>query len=72
MSSVSNDEGIAARVSATVDRAIQRNIKGLEYFGSAAPAVGACARDLIHSRGTMLLYHYRPFADEIYRIPVLL
>ena len=67
-----NDESIAARVTATVDRAIQRNIKGLEYFGSAAPVVGACERDLIHARGTMLLYHYRPLADEIFRIPILL
>jgi len=72
MSSAPDDTTIAARVTATVDRAIQRNIKGLEYFGSSAPAVGASARDLIHARGTMLLYHYRPLADEIYRIPILL
>ncbi|HPU15216.1 MAG TPA: alpha/beta fold hydrolase, partial [Polymorphobacter sp.] len=72
MSSAPTEAGVAARVTATVERAIQRNIKGLEYFGSAAPVVGASERDLIHSRGTMLLYHYRPLADEIFRIPVLL
>ena len=71
MSSAPSEESVAARVTATVERAIQRNIKGLEYFGSAAPAVGASPRDLIHARGTMLLYHYRPMADEIYRVPIL-
>src|SRR5690606_34058697 len=29
-------------------------------------------KDIILSRGTMQLYHYRPMTDEIYRIPVLI
>ena len=29
-------------------------------------------KDVILSRGTMQLYHYRPQADEVYRVPVLL
>lgn len=64
-------ESLAERISVEVTRAIQRNIKGLEYLTSPAPAVGACAKDLIHSRGTLNLYHYRPMTDELYRVPIL-
>lgn len=55
-----------------VDRAIQRNIKGLEYFASPSPAVGATPKDVLLTRGTLNLSHYRPLADEIYRVPILL
>ncbi|MEA2857061.1 MAG: poly[(R)-3-hydroxyalkanoate] polymerase subunit PhaC, partial [Methylobacteriaceae bacterium] len=66
------DPGIAGRIQSAVERAIQRNIKGLEYFASPAPVLGTTPKDLIHSRGTLSLYHYRPLADEIYRVPLLL
>ncbi len=62
---------IANRVQEEIQRAIQRNIKGVEYFASSAPAVGSTPKDVIRTRGTMTLYHYRPMADEIYRVPVL-
>jgi polyhydroxyalkanoate synthase len=62
---------VADRVQLEVQRAIQRSIKGVEYFGSAAPVLGNTPKDILHSRGTMKLYHYRPQADEIYRVPVL-
>lgn len=55
-----------------VERAIQRNIKGVEYFASAAPPVGLTPKDVIHKRGTLNLYHYRPLVDEVYRVPVLM
>ncbi len=54
------------------DRALQRNIKGLGYFTSSAPQLGACAKDLLIQRGTMNLYHYRPLVDDVYRVPLLL
>jgi polyhydroxyalkanoate synthase len=54
------------------DRALQRNIKGLGYFASPDPVLGASAKDLLIQRGTMNLYHYRPLADEVYRVPLLL
>ncbi len=57
---------------ALVEQAIQRNIKGLEYFASPAPPVGASPKDLLVTRGTMNLWHYRPQADEVYRVPILL
>ena len=54
------------------DRALQRNIKGLGYLTSSAPALGACAKDLLIQRGTMNLYHYRPLVDDVFRVPLLL
>jgi polyhydroxyalkanoate synthase subunit PhaC len=63
---------IESRVRAEVERAIQRNIKGLEYLSSGAPAMGLTPKDVIHSQGTLQLYHYRPMAAEVYRVPLLL
>ncbi len=39
---------------------------------SAAPALGATPKDLLHKRGTLNLYHYRPLAEELYRVPVVM
>ncbi|MFM5924709.1 MAG: alpha/beta fold hydrolase [Novosphingobium sp.] len=55
-----------------VDRAIQRNLKGLGYLGSPAPVLGASPKDVIVNRGPMRLYHYHPLTEEVYRVPVLL
>lgn len=54
------------------ERAMLRNIKGLEYFSSPAPVVGASAKDVLIARGPLRVYHYRPLVDDVYRIPVLL
>lgn len=51
---------------------IQRQLKGLEYLGSPAPAVGPTPRTLLHRRGTLALYHYPSSASEVYRVPLLL
>jgi polyhydroxyalkanoate synthase len=66
------DPNLGARIQALVERTIQRNIKGLEYIATPAPVMGTTPKDLIYSRGTLNLYHYRPLADEIYRVPLLL
>jgi polyhydroxyalkanoate synthase len=63
---------ISDRVQVEVQRAIQRSINGVEYFTSSGPALGSTPKDLLASRGTMNLYHYRPLADEIYRVPILI
>ena len=55
-----------------MQRAIQRSIKGVEYFSTSGPALGSTPKDVLHSRGTMNLYHYRPLSDEIYRVPILI
>ena len=63
---------IALRVQAEIDRAIRRNIKGLEFLTAPKQPVGAMAKDTLLRCGTMQLYHYHPVADEIYRIPILI
>ena len=55
-----------------MQRAIQRSIKGVEYIASSGPSLGSTPKDILHVRGTMNLYHYRPMADEIYRVPILI
>jgi polyhydroxyalkanoate synthase subunit PhaC len=64
-------ESMPARIQSEIERAIQRGIKGVEYFSTSGPKLGSTPRDLLHGRGTMNLYHYRPIADEVYRVPVL-
>ncbi len=64
--------GFLETAQSVVDRAIQRNLKGLGYLASPAPVLGASAKDVIVSRGPMRLYHYHPLTDEVYRVPVLL
>jgi polyhydroxyalkanoate synthase subunit PhaC len=63
---------IPDRIQSEVQRAIQRSIKGVEYFASSGPTLGSTPKDILHTRGTMNLYHYRPMADEIYRVPILI
>lgn len=65
-------DGLADEFRTLVRRTIDRNIKGLEYLRLPAPEIGVTPKDLIHEQGTLRLYHYRPMADEIYRVPVLL
>src|ERR1700694_4429135 len=38
-------QSLGPRIQAEVERAIQRNIKGLEYFTSPAPVLGATPKD---------------------------
>ena len=66
------DVAVLEQVRDVVERTIKRNIKGVEYFASPAPALGATPKDVLLTRGTLNLYHYRPLADEIYRVPILL
>src|SRR5213075_3300113 len=63
---------IPDRIQSEVQRAIQRSIKGVEYFSTSGPTLGSTPKDVLLSRGTMNLYHYRPIADEIYRVPILI
>ncbi|HJQ57319.1 MAG TPA: alpha/beta fold hydrolase [Vineibacter sp.] len=63
---------VGARFQAEIDRSIQRYVKGLEFLSTPPPPVGSSPKEVIHSRGTLMLYHYRPMVDEIYRVPVLL
>lgn len=60
------------RVRQLVERTIQRNINGVSYFLTPDPPVGLTPRDVIHKRGTLQLFHYRPLSDEVYRTPILI
>jgi poly(3-hydroxyalkanoate) synthetase len=72
MSADVNLADIPERIQSEVQRAIQRSIKGVEYFSTSGPALGSTPKDILHTRGTMNLCHYRPLADEVYRVPVLI
>ncbi|WP_299420152.1 alpha/beta fold hydrolase [Sphingomonas bacterium] len=70
MATAALDMTDAARVE--FERAMQRNLKGLEYFQTSGPALGATPKDVLIERGTMRLYHYHPRTDDVYRVPILL
>lgn len=67
-----SEADLLERSAAEFERAMQRNIKGLGYFSSPAPVLGASAKETLISRGTLRLYHYHPMSDEVYRVPILL
>ena len=67
-----DEDSIGTRIQGEVERAIQRGIKGVEYLASPAPAVGVTPKDVLHVRGTLNLYHYRPVVDDVYRVPILI
>jgi polyhydroxyalkanoate synthase len=66
------DGELAALVRTEIERAIQRNIKGLEYLSASDPQVGLSPKQVIHRRGTLALYHYLPTTPEVYRVPLLI
>jgi polyhydroxyalkanoate synthase subunit PhaC len=72
MSAATETPDLLERSRAEFERAMQRNIKGLGYFASPAPVLGATPKDTLIARGTLRLYHYHPLTDDVYRIPVLL
>lgn len=65
-------EDFGEQIQTLVRRTIDRNIKGMEYLRLPTPEIGVTPKDLVHEQGTLRLYHYRPMADEIYRVPLLL
>jgi polyhydroxyalkanoate synthase subunit PhaC len=67
-----SEAGILEGARTEFERAMQRNIKGLGYFTSPAPVLGASPKTTLISRGTLRLYHYHPMSDEVYRVPILL
>jgi polyhydroxyalkanoate synthase subunit PhaC len=54
------------------ERNRERIKKGLDILlAREEPPVGVTPKDVIYSRGTLRLYHYRPMSDEVYRVPVV-
>ncbi|MEM7467630.1 MAG: alpha/beta fold hydrolase, partial [Pseudomonadota bacterium] len=68
------DEEIRQATADLVDKAIARNIPGLQQLPSteAELDVGTSTKALIHTEDTARLYQYEPLCDEIYRVPVLI
>ncbi|MEJ8845026.1 PHA/PHB synthase family protein [Variovorax rhizosphaerae] len=66
------DPSWVSRAREEIDRAVKRSIKAAQFLTAEPATVGTTPKDVIYSRGTLSLYHYRPMADEIYRIPLLL
>ena len=53
-------------------RTQERIRKGVDILlARDEPAVGTTPKDVIYSRGTLKLYHYRPMTEEVYRVPVV-
>jgi polyhydroxyalkanoate synthase len=63
---------VLERARQMVDRAIQRNIKGLNFLIGPPAKVGLTPKEILYERGTLRLYHYLPLASEVYRVPLLL
>ncbi len=66
------EDEVAKRVQAEIDRAILRNIKGLEFLTAPKQPVGAMTKDILLRRGTLQFYHYHPVAEELYRTPIVI
>lgn len=71
-SAIPSPEEVAEKVRLEVDRALKRNIKGLDFLTAGRETVGAMEREMLYRDGTAILYRYRPILDEIYRIPLLI
>jgi polyhydroxyalkanoate synthase subunit PhaC len=69
---MSDAPDILERAQTEFERAMLRNIKGLDYLASSAPVLGASAKETLVARGPLRLYHYKPLVDDVYRVPVML
>ena len=73
-SGLSPDE-IERRVQKTIERTLARNIPGLagpELELKLDIEVGQTPKELVYTRDTLRLYHYKPVLSEIYRVPLLI
>lgn len=69
---MSDAPDLLERARTEFERAMLRNIKGLDYFASSAPVLGASAKETLIARGPLRFYHYKPLVDDVYRVPVML
>lgn len=69
---MADSEDIARRVEQEIDRALKRNIRGLDFLVADREPVGTMPKTVIHRDGTAVLYRYEPVLDEIYRVPLVI
>jgi polyhydroxyalkanoate synthase subunit PhaC len=67
-----DSDEIAERVGREIDRALKRNIKGLDFLLAERVPVGTMEKSIIYREGTAVLYRYEPVVDEVYRVPLLI
>ena len=72
MNATAPADDLGVRVRTEVERTIQRAIRGVEFFSTAAPHNRGMPREILYQRGTLKLYRYKPLVGEVYRVPVLL
>lgn len=65
-------QDLSVRMQKFVETAIQRGSRTLEVANLEPEPVGLTPKDVLYTRGTLRLYHYRPQSDEVYRVPILL
>ena len=63
---------LGANLRNPMQRALERMGIDAEDFASITGALGVTAKETIYAQGTMKLHHYRPLADDVYRVPVLI
>lgn len=63
---------LGSKVRETVERAILRHSVDLQLPDYHADGVANSPKEVVHARGTMRLYRYRPMADEVYRVPLVI
>ncbi|ERS10916.1 hypothetical protein Q668_20020 [Alcanivorax sp. PN-3] len=63
---------VADIVQREVERVILRQIKGMEYLNQRGTDAGKTPKAELYRQGTLVLYHYLPQTEEVYRVPVLL
>ncbi len=68
----SDGANVARAVHQALDKAIERSRAGVDPLVDLDLEVGSTPKDLVHSSGTLKLFHYRPTCDEIYRVPLLI
>ena len=51
---------------------LSRAVAGLEVVAAAQPNVGQSPKQVVHIRRPMIVYHYRPTRQDVYRVPILL
>ncbi|MGR8946924.1 MAG: alpha/beta fold hydrolase [Gammaproteobacteria bacterium] len=71
---VQSNEEIRQATAKLVDKAIARNLPGLQQLPTTESEldVGCSAKTLVHTEDTARLYHYEPLCEEIYRVPVMI
>lgn len=62
----------AARLPNPMQRTLAAMGLPAQDFADIAGPLGVTPRETIHSQGTLKLHHFRPQADSVYRVPVLI